>query len=335
MPEPKEGSIEQAVSRLLTEPQQANPEVEPEEVQEGETPEAEVEEEPEMQEAAELESDTEAESEEETSDEEESEEREELYLVRIDGEDYEVSLEELQSGYQRQKDYTKKTQEISEARKAAEAQQAELIATQEDFIQKAQMADQLLNRDLNKYKSVDWEALKQEDPVGYVQKQIEIGELNQARQQLRDQAQQVFESNQKAQREEQAKMLEAERKEMLKLFPDWRDSDKATSQQSNIINYARELGYVDTELAMITRAKDLLVLDKARKYDEMIKDTGEITTKKKPAMRKVIKSKGVAPKSAPAKKKTAEARDKLRNSGSLKDAAYFLAQRREGNVINK
>ena len=38
------------------------------------------------------------------------------YLVKIDGEEHRVSLEELQNGYQRQADYTRKTQELASER---------------------------------------------------------------------------------------------------------------------------------------------------------------------------------------------------------------------------
>ena len=38
--------------------------------------------------------------------------QEPAYTVKIDGEEQQVTLEELQQGYQRQADYTRKTQEI-------------------------------------------------------------------------------------------------------------------------------------------------------------------------------------------------------------------------------
>ena len=47
--------------------------------------------------------------------EEESEE-EDVYSVRVDGEDHEVTLDELLKGYSRQSDYTKKTQEVANQR---------------------------------------------------------------------------------------------------------------------------------------------------------------------------------------------------------------------------
>ncbi len=49
------------------------------------------------------------------------------YTVKVDGEQHQVSLEELQSGYQRQADYTRKTQELASERQRL--QQAETIVS--------------------------------------------------------------------------------------------------------------------------------------------------------------------------------------------------------------
>ena len=51
----------------------------------------------------------------------------EAYTIKVDGEESQVSLEELQDGYQRQADYTRKTQELADERKRL--QQAEAIVS--------------------------------------------------------------------------------------------------------------------------------------------------------------------------------------------------------------
>lgn len=187
-------SIDFAVSRLLKEPEQSAPlEQEPEE-----TAEPLESEELEGEEQEELAPD---EEEGEYEDEESSEEEEalEYYAIKVDGEEIEVSLEELQSGYQRQKDYTKKTQALAEQRKDYEAKAAKLEQLQTQYLQQAQLANELLNRDLKKFEVVDWESLKLTDPVGYVQKQIELNDVRQRQQQLQQQAQQAYEYNQQVQ----------------------------------------------------------------------------------------------------------------------------------------
>ena len=53
--------------------------------------------------------------------------QEPAYTVKVDGEEAQVTLEELQQGYQRQADYTRKTQEIAAERQRL--QQAEAIVS--------------------------------------------------------------------------------------------------------------------------------------------------------------------------------------------------------------
>ena len=69
-----------------------------------------------MEEEPEEEAEEESEAESEEPDEEAEEEL--LYAVKVDGSEQEVTLDELMKGYSRQSDYTKKTQELAEGRKA-------------------------------------------------------------------------------------------------------------------------------------------------------------------------------------------------------------------------
>ena len=62
----------------------------------------------------------------EVSLDEASQEPAETYVVKVDGEEQQVSLSELRDGYQRQADYTRKTQELASERQRL--QQAESIA---------------------------------------------------------------------------------------------------------------------------------------------------------------------------------------------------------------
>ena len=54
------------------------------------------------------------------------------YVVKIDGEEQKVSLEELQNGYQRQADYTRKTQEIAAERERLLQAEAIVSALEKD-----------------------------------------------------------------------------------------------------------------------------------------------------------------------------------------------------------
>ena len=97
---------------------------------------------------------------------EEEQEQPALYTIRVDGQEVEVTLEELQNGYSRQQDYTRKTQELSQQRKTIEQQQRELAERDAIYAQllpkmEAQISGELGNEP-------DWNQLYEDDPVGYV-----------------------------------------------------------------------------------------------------------------------------------------------------------------------
>ena len=98
-------------------------------------------------------------------DQEEDEEQEPLYVVKIDGEEVEVPLSELQQGYSRNADYTKKTQALAEQRK-------EFDALHQDYAQRVnalnQFAYQLQQEPSIPEPEIDWERLQHSDPVEWL-----------------------------------------------------------------------------------------------------------------------------------------------------------------------
>jgi hypothetical protein len=333
---PKPGSIDFAVSQLLGRSEKDTSTEEPETALVGDEGLDDLDPtEYEVQDDESEHSDISEEGEEESDPDTEEQEGDLYFTVKVDGEEYEVTADELKSGYQRQKDYTKKTQALSDQRKQYEAKEAELTAQQEKILHQSYLANKLLERDLEKFSKVDWDHLKQNDPIQFVQKQIELQDVRGQQAQLQAEAQSVYEFNQKAKAEAQAQQLEVERKHMLQLFPEWKNDEKAAIAQKKIVEYGRKLGFLDEELASITSAKALLVMDKARKYDALEAEKKGIKDKTTPPIRKVLKPKGSPVKGSVQRKAIADGRDRLKQTGSLRDAAALMHQMRTSNKILK
>ena len=135
--------------------------------------ETEMEEEVEVEAEAEVEVDDdieEGEEEVEQSLEEQTEVEEELqpdvYTVKIDGVEQEVTLDELRNGYSRQQDYTRKTQELAQKRKSFEDQQAELAKKDAIYKELLPRMEKSLEGELAN--EPDWKALYESDPIAYV-----------------------------------------------------------------------------------------------------------------------------------------------------------------------
>ena len=80
--------------------------------------------------------------------------------VEVDG--VEMTVEEVKAGYLRQRDYTRKTQEISESRKQLEAFNAELNRERAQYEQLLPMLEQQLQE--NAQPEPDWDTLYDLDP---------------------------------------------------------------------------------------------------------------------------------------------------------------------------
>ena len=174
------GSIVEAQSAILSllEPEEATPEtLESAPTEDVEESTEETQDEPLEEEVLEDESEEEVEeeSEEEESEEDESEEEPEVYAVKVDGEELEVSLDELVQGYSRHSDYTRKTQELASQRdQMAQMQQqwaSEISQAQAERQQYMEAIGQFVQQSmagLEQYSNVDWESLREEDPIAFV-----------------------------------------------------------------------------------------------------------------------------------------------------------------------
>ena len=127
----------------------------------------------------------EAEAEEEVSAESEESEEEEYdvvaeedlkYTIKVDGKDYEVGIDELKSGYQRQADYTRKSQALAQQRKETENIQSERQQLEQErqmYANGLQMLQEQQQAKLQDFDAVDWNALKEQDPYQYMLKKDE------------------------------------------------------------------------------------------------------------------------------------------------------------------
>ena len=80
-------------------------------------------------------------------DEQPSETSQELYKVVVDGQEQEVTLDELMKGYSRQSDYTRKTEKLSQERKTLEERNAEALRRSEEAkIKRDEYAQKNANR---------------------------------------------------------------------------------------------------------------------------------------------------------------------------------------------
>jgi len=319
------GSVTEAQEALLSllDPEEEKPqeeEAEPTEVEESQ-PEEEDES---FEEEEEEESEEEDES--EPADEEDDEE---LYAVTVDGEEVGVNLEELMRGYSRQSDYTKKTQQVAEDRREMESLQekynseiAQIQAERNQYVEALNRVVQNTSSELDKYSNIDWVALKESDPIEYVTRRDEYREAQDNIKKIQEEQVVASRRQQFAQKQNYEQVVSAERGKLVEFIPEFADDSKRKAIVDSIQSYAITQGFTSDELDNLVDHRSVVVLDKARKYDEMQKANPKAKKlKNKP---KVIRSGTGTTKKDSLKSKRNEQMKRLRGTGHLDDASALL-----------
>lgn len=241
----------------------------------------------------EVEDDIEEEVADEDVEAEESEEDEpetQHYTVKANGEEKEVTVDELIKSYQLGTDYTKKTQDLAEQRKALEAESAkasEMVKLSEQYAQKLQQVEQLLLKDNDE---TNLDELKENDPIQYAVKVAEQTENMKKLQAIRHE-QMMVAQQQKAHRDEElAKYVQAEAVKMTEMIPEFSDKKKGEQVKNEIRSFGKSIGFTDEELAQVYDSRHVNVLYKAMKYDRLMKNKAGATKKVNEAP-KMVKSK--------------------------------------------
>lgn len=329
----EDGSINSAVAKLLgpdqedqhldeVELERENPDEETLEVDDNDE---EVIEDSDDDEEVEDESDESEVGDQEVVDNSDEGEEEPYHSITYNGEEYEVTLDELKKGYQLQKDYTQKTQVLSEERTQVDTLKQQLESERQKYIQINQEILSQQQHALQAFDSVDWAELKATDPMGYMEK---VAEKQEAERQFTEQqakaeralTEQQAEANQRLQ-----SYLQEQSVIVAQAIPEYSDPEQGEVFRNSIAQYARESGYADQEIQSIADARDLIVLNKARLYDELQAKRQEVR-KKKGKAKPSVRIKSSSPQGNVTKKtKAIEAKkQKLARSGRTQDAESLL-----------
>jgi len=320
------GSVTEAQEALLSlmEPEEDKP-------KEEEAAPTEEEESTEETQDESLEEESEEESEEdeaEESDEEEGEESD-LYAVKVDGEEVEVTFDELLKGYSRQSDYTKKTQELSQGRKEIEEAKstydsalAQMQQERQHYVTQLNQILQNSSNNLQEYDKIDWNTLKEDDPIEYVKLREDYRDGKEKMQALDQQRQMAMQQQNAEAQKVQQEAVQAERYKMVEALPEWGDPDKQKELATDVKNYALTQGFSEEELNSLIDHRSVLVLMKAAKYDAL--ESADVKSKKLKNKPKVVRSgKGVSSSGNEKSKRTARMK-RLRGTGHIDDASVLL-----------
>ena len=240
----------------------------------------------------------------------------EIHDVRVDGDDFQVTLDELKQGYSGQKYVQKGMQQAAEARKQAETAYQTLTQERQQL---QQLVDQLKNGEIAPPVKPDI-AIREDDPIKYIESKMDyddqVVKWNAVQHQLQAKTDAEMMARQNLAKQEAQILVEK--------MPELRDAEKATQFRQDIINVGMEVyGYPEEILGNITSHRDLMVLRDAMMYRKIManqKTVHEKTKKSRPVIKpgnkKILNTQDAARKQ----------REKLNKSGKIEDAIDLLFQ---------
>jgi hypothetical protein len=253
----------------------------------------------------------------------EEEELPQTFKVKAAGEEKDVTLDDLIKGYQLGADYTKKTTEVAEQRKAVEAERAaieEAKYARDTYAQRLQAIEQFI---VSQSPNEDLTYLKENDPIGYAVKVAELSEKKEQLNAIRAEQYRIAEMQQSENARAMQDRVAQEAQKLTQVLPEFSDPAKGENLRSEIRNYGKSLGFTDVELSNVYDSRHVVTLHKAMMYDKLQKSKPAVTKKvsEAPKMLKAGSSTG-SNNTETIKKQKAQ----LRNSGRVRDAAALFEQ---------
>lgn len=261
---------------------------------------------------------------EDEDDPEEAVEEPTQYAVKVDGEDLTVSLDELQKGYSRQASYTRKSQELSQQRKAFEG---EAQAVQQERAQYAQLLPALRAQlEANSTAEPDWDKAYEADPIEAARQERLFRKHNEAQAKklaaIEAEQKRVADANLQEEQAMLRQIVEGETATLMETVPGWSDAKVFDKERRELSQYLIAQGITEQEIGALIRAPHITVLRKAMLFDRGVKRTKK--TQKQGTGKSVVR-----PGSAKTSKKASSAQTKrsyerLRKTGKLDDAAELM-----------
>jgi hypothetical protein len=255
---------------------------------------------------------------EEDSNEEPDQEEPRMARIKVNGEELELSEDELINYAQQGVDYTKKTQQLAEQRKLLEQEAHSILEARQmrdAYAERLQVLAEVLS---TQGQTEDLEALKENDPVGYA---VAVAE-----QQQKDKQMAAVRAEQKRIAEEQQAEYAMQRQQYIaqqadvlsKALPEYADPEKGEKLRNDMRRFAKSVGFTDDELSNVVDSRHVMTLYKAMQYDKLQQAKPQVTKRVSEAPKTLKSGSGVKTTNTDVIKRN---KQQLRATGKVKDAA--------------
>jgi len=239
------------------------------------------------------------------------------YRVKANGEEREVTFDELKQGYQMGSDYRQKTEKLAEERREMETQRQRYEHQLDNAIPALQQQAQ------GKFANVDWVTLAQEDPAEYTALRAEFDQYNGQLQMAMAEKQYLEQQRVEEHKVGMQELLQSEHKRLLERYPVFGDPEKGKEVRNDLKGFLRNEGYSDDDLNSLSDSRSVGIAYKAMLYDKAQKGSkkARVASKDAPPVQKA----GTPVKAEANRGQEDAAAARLRKSGKTSDLEDWLS----------
>lgn len=265
------------------------------------------------------------EEEESDPEEEESEEGVVFKVTDEEGNEVGVNAEEARLGYLRQRDYTKKTQEVASEKREVQTLKDELTEAKGQIAEVLSQLTMAADKELAEFAGIDWTKLEKEDPYEYEEKSRRFDAIKRQRDQASEQEKLLKQDHQRELQERVQAVREEEMAALLSKAPEF-DPEKGGAEVVKALQAtARDLyGYTDAEIGQIMDHRAYLLMRDAQRYHELKAKLDKGKSKVKDAPKHVKPGAKTDQRKVRSVKQKDSLRAKLKETGSIEDALEML-----------
>jgi len=255
-------------------------------------------------------------------------------FINIDGE--QVPLEDLKKQRLMQKDYTQKTQKLSEEKKEIDSIKNNLTKEYQEAKQKRDLYEANLNDVINFLNSTqtqeaELDKLLQTNPNEYIRAKAESDKKKEALVEAQKEQARVYQEKKSEQDRIYDQYISSERTKLENALPIYADVNKGPAFRTELVEFAKSQGFTTEEIGMLVDHRSVLLLANAMKY-QRLRDS-KIKSKKVNAVPKTMSSTNQVEDIAEGSKRMKSKMDRLKKSGSVKDATSVLEDLLNNNKL--
>lgn len=246
------------------------------------------------------------------------------YRLKYGESEVDVDQDELEKVYAKGREWEQKQPQVEQYEGALTEEYAKLQKSrlQYDNIL-AQLDNQLAG--VKERTAAEWDALRRDDEIAYAAEWAGHQQRKEKREIINAERHRLAEEQRVETAQQLNEYVQGEQARLLEKIPTWKDEKRRAAAIEANAAYAKSVGFTDQEVGQAYDHRMVLLLDKARRYDDLL-------SKKEGARKQVeaapqMAEPGARTRPMPQKTKAVlEAKKKFEKSGKIEDAMLLMLQ---------